>query len=90
MTYAVEQGASDLHLTNQLPPTIRVDGSLRPIEGLPRLDNEQIREMIFRILTQNLRERFEATKELDAAHMIHGVGRFRLNVFQQRGRSAPS
>ncbi len=85
LTYAVECGASDLHLTNQLPPTIRVDGSLRPIEGLPRLDNEQIREMIFRILTQNYRERFEATKELDAAHMIHGVGRFRVNVFQQRG-----
>jgi twitching motility protein PilT len=85
LTYAVENGASDLHLANQLPPCIRIDGSLRPIEGLPRLDNEQVREMIYRILTQNLRERFEATKELDASHMIHGVGRFRVNVFQQRG-----
>ncbi|MGC9960516.1 MAG: PilT/PilU family type 4a pilus ATPase [Acidimicrobiales bacterium] len=85
LTYAVENGASDLHLANQLPPCIRIDGSLRQIEGLPRLDNEQIREMIYRILTQNLRERFEATKELDASHMIHGVGRFRVNVFQQRG-----
>jgi len=85
LTYAVENGASDLHLANQLPPCIRVDGSLRPIEGLPRLDNEQIREMIYRILTQMFRERFEATKELDASHMIHGVGRFRVNVFQQRG-----
>jgi twitching motility protein PilT len=85
LTYAVENGASDLHLANQLPPCIRIDGSLRPIEGLPRLDNEQIREMIYRVLTQNLRERFEASKELDASHMIHGVGRFRVNVFQQRG-----
>jgi twitching motility protein PilT len=85
LTYAVENGASDLHVANQLPPCIRVDGSLRPIEGLPRVDNEQIREMIYRILTQNLRERFEATKELDCSHMIHGVGRFRVNVFQQRG-----
>ncbi|HXY46038.1 MAG TPA: PilT/PilU family type 4a pilus ATPase [Acidimicrobiales bacterium] len=85
LTYAVENGASDLHLANQLPPCIRIDGSLRPIEGLPRLDNEVIREMIYRILTQALRERFEATKELDASHMIHGVGRFRVNVFQQRG-----
>jgi len=85
LSYAVENGASDLHLANQLPPCIRIDGSLRPIEGLPRLDNEQVREMIYRILTQNLRERFEATKELDASHMIHGVGRFRVNVFQQRG-----
>jgi twitching motility protein PilT len=85
LTYAVEQGASDLHLANQLPPCIRVDGALRPIEGLPRLDNEQIREMVYRILTQSLRERFEASKELDASHMILGVGRFRVNVFQQRG-----
>ncbi len=85
LTYAVENGASDLHLTNQLPPTIRVDGSLRPIEGLPRLDNEQIREMVYRILTQALREKFEADKELDTAHTILGVGRFRVNVFQQRG-----
>jgi twitching motility protein PilT len=85
LTYAVENGASDLHLTNQLPPTIRIDGSLRPIEGIPRLDNEQIREMIFRILTQSLRERFEADKELDTSHNILGVGRFRVNVFQQRG-----
>ncbi len=85
LSYAVENGASDLHLANQLPPCIRIDGSLRPIEGIARLDNEQIREMVYRVLTQNLRERFEATKELDASHMIHGVGRFRVNVFQQRG-----
>ncbi len=85
LTYAVESGASDLHLTNQLPPTIRIDGSLRPIEGVPRLDNEQIREMIYRVLTQVLRERFEADKELDTSHNIIGVGRFRVNVFQQRG-----
>ena len=84
LTYAVEHGASDLHLANQLPPCIRVDGALRPIEGLARLDNEQIRTMVYHVLTQNLRERFEATKELDASHMIMGVGRFRVNVFQQR------
>ncbi len=85
LTYAVRSGASDLHLANQLPPAIRIDGSLRPIEGLGRVDNEQIREMVFRILTQSLRERFEADKELDTAHTIMGVGRFRVNVFQQRG-----
>jgi twitching motility protein PilT len=85
LTYAVENGASDLHLANQLPPTIRVDGALRPIEGVARLDNEQIREMVYRVLTQNLRERFEADKELDTSHTIVGVGRFRVNVFQQRG-----
>jgi twitching motility protein PilT len=85
LTYAVRNGASDLHLANQLPPAIRIDGSLRPIEGLQRVDNEQIREMVYRILTQGLRERFEAEKELDTAHTIMGVGRFRVNLFQQRG-----
>ena len=85
LTYAVRNGASDLHLANQLPPAIRIDGSLRPIEGLARVDNEQIREMVYRILTQNLRERFEAEKELDTSHTIMGVGRFRVNLFQQRG-----
>ncbi len=85
LTYAVRNGASDLHLANQLPPAIRIDGSLRPIEGLSRVDNEQIREMVYRILTQGLRERFEAERELDTAHTIMGVGRFRVNVFQQRG-----
>jgi len=68
-----------------LPPAIRIDGSLRPVEGLARVDNEQIREMVYRILTQSLRERFEAEKELDTAHTIMGVGRFRVNLFQQRG-----
>jgi twitching motility protein PilT len=85
LTYTVRNGASDLHLANQLPPAIRIDGSLRPIEGLQRLDNEQIREMVYRVLTQNLRERFEAERELDTAHTIMGVGRFRVNLFQQRG-----
>jgi twitching motility protein PilT len=85
LTYAVRNGASDLHLANQLPPAIRIDGSLRPIEGLQRIDNEQIREMVYRVLTQGLRERFEAEKELDTAHTIMGVGRFRVNLFQQRG-----
>jgi twitching motility protein PilT len=85
LTYAVRNGASDLHLANQLPPAIRIDGSLRPIEGLGRVDNEQIREMVYRILTQGLRERFEAEHELDTSHTIMGVGRFRVNVFLQRG-----
>ena len=85
LVYAVEHGSSDLHLTNRLAPSIRVDGSIRPIEGQVPLDNETIREMIYSVVTQGLRERFEANKELDTSHSIMGVGRFRVNVFQQRG-----
>ncbi len=85
LSYAVANGASDLHITHLLPPAIRVDGSLRPIDGLEPLESEQIREMVYQVLTQSLRERFEEEKELDTSHVVFGVGRFRMNVFKQRG-----
>jgi twitching motility protein PilT len=85
LTYAVQVGASDLHLADRLPPAIRVNGSIRKIDGLPPLTNDQLRAMLYNILPQAARERFEGSKELDTSHAIHGVGRFRVNVFQQRG-----
>jgi twitching motility protein PilT len=88
LRYAVSVGASDLHLTTGLPACIRLNGAIRPIEGCPVLGNETIRDMVFGILPQTLRERFEAEKELDTSHSIVDVGRFRLNVFQQRGTVA--
>jgi twitching motility protein PilT len=88
LRYAVSVGASDLHVTAGLPACIRLNGAIRPIEGCPVLENEQIRDMVFGILPQSLRERFEAEKELDTSHSIADVGRFRLNVFQQRGTVA--
>jgi twitching motility protein PilT len=88
LRYAVSVGASDLHVTTGLPACVRLHGAIRPIEGCPVLDNETIRDMIFGILPQTLRERFEAEKELDTSHSIVNVGRFRVNVFQQRGTIA--
>jgi twitching motility protein PilT len=88
LRYAVNVGASDLHITVGLPACVRLHGAVRPIEGCPVLDNETIRDMIFGILPQTLRERFEAEKELDTSHSIVDVGRFRVNVFQQRGTVA--
>jgi twitching motility protein PilT len=85
LTHAVDNDASDLHLADGFPPAIRIDGSIRRIEAMPCLDNNQIRRMVFDILPQVQRERFEATKELDTSHTIPGVGRFRVSVFQQRG-----
>ncbi len=82
--HMVELGASDLHLSAGLPPSARVNGSIRRMEGYPPLENETIREMIFGILTQSLRERFEANKELDTSHSLPGIGRFRVNVMFQR------
>ena len=88
LRYAVSVGASDLHLTAGMPACIRVNGVIRPIDGCPELDNQTLRDMIFGILPQSLREKFEAEKELDTSHSINGVGRFRVNVFLQRGAVA--
>lgn len=88
LRYAVSVGASDLHLTAQMPGTIRLHGALRQIEGCPALDNETIRNMVFGILPASQRERFEEEHELDTSHSIAGVGRFRVNVSLQRGTVA--
>jgi twitching motility protein PilT len=88
LRYAVNVGASDLHLTAGMPACIRVHGAIRAVEGCPELDSQKIRDMVFGILPQALRERFEAERELDTSHSITGVGRFRVNVFLQRGAVA--
>jgi len=88
LRYAVEVGASDLHLTARMPACIRLHGAIRPIEGCPKLDDKTIRDMVFGILPQSHRERFEEERELDTSHSIAGVGRFRVNVFMQRGTVA--
>jgi twitching motility protein PilT len=88
LRYAVSIGASDLHLTSNMPPTVRLHGALRPMEDVGRLDTQTLREMIFGILPQTQRERFEADHELDTSHTIPGVGRFRVNVCLQRGTIA--
>jgi len=88
LRYAVSVGASDLHLTAMMPPTIRLHGALRPMEEVGRIDNETLRELIYGVLTQRQREVFEAERELDTSHEIAGVGRFRVNVALQRGTVA--
>ena len=88
LRYAVAVGASDLHLTANMPGSIRLHGAIRSIEGCPMLDNETIRDMVFGILPASQRERFEEESELDTSHSIAGVGRFRVNVSLQRGTVA--
>ena len=88
LRYAVGVGASDLHLSTNMPPTLRLHGTLRPMEEVPPLDNNTLRDLIFGILPQLQRERFEADHELDTSHTIAGVGRFRVNVCFERGSIA--
>jgi twitching motility protein PilT len=80
----VALGASDLHLSAGLPPSIRVDGAVRPMEGYEPLTPSETRRLVYGVLTQRQRERFEADLELDTSHSVPNVGRFRLNVFVQR------
>ena len=80
----VEFKGSDLHLTAGLPPMIRVDGALLPMEGFEVMTPSKVRDLVYEILSQRIRERFETNLELDTSHVVPGVGRFRLNVFQQR------
>ncbi|WP_305764241.1 type IV pilus twitching motility protein PilT [Cellulomonas sp. Y8] len=80
----VQIGASDLHLTIGAPPTVRISGSLRPLEGFPALEGEGLRRALYAVLTQKQREKFEANLELDLSYSVRGLARFRLNLYQQR------
>ena len=80
----VASGASDLHLTVGAAPTVRLDGSLRPLDAYEALTAEPLRRAVYAVLTQRQRETFEANLELDLAYAIPGVARFRVNLYQQR------
>jgi len=82
---AVERRASDLHIKVGGPPTLRVDDKLVPVQELPRLTHEQVVSMASSIMTSRQRERFKENSDLDLAHSVPGLGRFRASVFQQRG-----
>ena len=82
---ALKGGASDIHVKSGLPPMFRVDGALVPLKNGERLMPDDIAKMAFSILNPVQKQRFEEDREVDLAHGIPGLGRFRVNVFQQRG-----
>src|SRR4051794_16496818 len=84
LSLVIEWHGSDLHLTAASPPVVRVNGDLRPIPDMPTLNGSQIRQMVYSILTQKQREKFENELELDTSYALPGKGRFRVNVFLQR------
>ncbi len=79
-----ERGASDLHLSAGIPPHLRTDERLIPIDSGP-LTGEDVRELAYSLLTPEKIERFERWKELDFAFSLDGAGRFRANYFLQQG-----
>jgi twitching motility protein PilT len=80
----LERGGSDLHVAVGSPPGIRQRGELLPIEGIRPMTPRDTMEMIFSVLSEEQRKRYENELELDFAYSIPGVSRFRANVFQQR------
>ena len=80
----IQEGASDLHLTEKSPPIFRIDGRLIPVKD-EVLGREQIQEMIYGVISESQRKKFEAEKELDFSLALNGMDRFRVNVHIQRG-----
>jgi len=83
----VELDGSDLHLTTSAPPTVRVHGKLVPLK-LPALTAPETKQLAYSVCTDAQKKRFEETQELDFSFGIRGVGRFRCNIFNQRGAVA--
>src|SRR5205823_10491944 len=80
----VEREASDLHMRVGEPPVMRIHGRLVRTE-FPRLEPEDTKRLLYGILNEERRKRYEEAHEMDLSHAIRGLARFRVNVFRQRG-----
>lgn len=83
----LELGASDLHLTVGRPPMYRIDGSLQP-DGVEFLNRDQTEALAYSIMTEKQKTKFEKFNEVDFSFGAKGIGRFRANVYRQRGQVA--
>src|SRR5947209_664610 len=81
----IEMGGSDLHLTTNTPPQVRVDGHLRPVESVRTLTSADTKALAYSVLTDAQKHRFEENLELDFSFGVRGLSRFRANLFNQRG-----
>ncbi len=84
LVLTIDKKASDLHLTEGMPPILRIDGRLT-LADLPKLTREDSKRLIYSVLTNEQKEKFEASWELDLSVAMQGMDRFRVNVHIQRG-----
>ncbi|MBN2083439.1 type IV pilus twitching motility protein PilT [bacterium] len=80
----VEKKASDLHLTAGAPPYLRIDGELQPM-ALPKLTPPELKGLVYTMMSMKQIKDFELDKEFDFAYSVKSLGRFRVNVYKQRG-----
>src|SRR5512144_1376914 len=88
LKYMIEKGASDLHVTTGIAPSIRIDGKMKAIPGLDALTATQTKDLCYSILTDAQKHKFEENSELDLSFGIKNLSRFRANIFVQRGAVA--
>jgi twitching motility protein PilT len=82
---ATTHGASDLHLKAGAFPVMRIGGELHPLADAPRLKPEDTLDMSFAMMSNRQKQRFKDVSEVDIGYGVSGLGRFRANIFQQRG-----
>ena len=88
LKYMIEKGASDLHITTGIAPSIRIDGKMKPVPGLEQLTATHTKDLCYSILTDAQKHKFEEHNELDLSFGVKNLSRFRANIFVQRGAVA--
>jgi len=83
---ALSQEASDVHIKVGTPPIFRVNGALKAWNKLRPFDTNDVSKMAFDLMNDWQKERFIKNREVDMGYEVYGLGRFRVNVFQQRGK----
>ena len=83
----VDQNASDLHISVNSPPRVRIDGSLIPLQVEP-LREEDVKTLCYSVFTQYQKEFFEHNKEIDLAFSVKNLARFRANIYLDRSTIA--
>jgi twitching motility protein PilT len=84
----VKREASDLHLQVGLPPMIRIDGSLNPVQGAQPLNEDSMEALVFSLLDEDQKQILLRDKEFDFSFAFGDLGRFRVNAFHERGNVA--
>ena len=82
LMFVHKEGASDLHISSGEPPMARIHGEMRRIE-MPALSKDDVHVMLYDVLSDQQRKRFEENYELDFSIELKGIARFRVNAFRQ-------
>ncbi|MBI5902238.1 MAG: type IV pilus twitching motility protein PilT [Deltaproteobacteria bacterium] len=85
LNIAVKAKASDVHMKAGVPPILRVNGTLIPIKNHERLAPDEVAKVAMRLMNDAQKETFRKIHQVDMAYSVPGLGRFRVNIFQQRG-----